>query len=268
MGILLLLAIAIAILLFAYIEYKYSNDHDPRKKLLKRQKRLMNNMDKSLRNVERQESEEDNPCSSTSSYVIKEDGTILRQDNEIKSESVDKNDITKTSPYLAVSEKLLDTNYCPSITSIQTQEEAKQEEFILRKRMLAGEQIDFSQCNSLLDSVNDVQLWEIIVKNHLSQPNRPPVDLIDKYSSERAIEFMEMIYRIVSSCVAINSNWGQLSPEFLKNIIVFSKNIDALYCIADMQESDLIESKYNEDLFNELKQRAYNRYNFLTTKRK
>ena len=133
---------------------------------------------------------------------------------------------------------------------------------------MVGEQIDFSQCNSLLDTVNDVKLWEVIVKNHLSQPNKPSIDLINNYSSERAIEFMEMIYRIVSSCVATNSDWCQLSPEFLKNIIVFSKNIDALYCIADMLESDLMESEYDECLFNELKQRAYNRYNFLTTKRK
>ena len=49
---------------------------------------------------------------------------------------------------------------------------------------------------------------------------------------------------------------------------MFSKNIDALYCIADMQESDLMESEYDECLFNEFKQRAYNRYNFLTIKRK
>ncbi|MBR1889207.1 MAG: hypothetical protein IJ816_01090 [Alloprevotella sp.] len=202
-----------------------------------------------------------NTSSSTSSYVIKEDGTILRQDNEIESDSVDQNDITNTNPFS------LENNNRLLITSIQTQEEATQEEFILRKRMLAGEQIEFSQCNGLLDTVDDFELWELIVKNHISQPNRPPVDLINNYSSERAIDFMEMIYRIVSSCVATNSEFCQLSPEFLKNIIVFSKNIDALYCIADMQESDLIESKYDEDLFNELKRRAYNRYNFLTTKR-
>lgn len=35
-----------------------------------------------------------------------------------------------------------------------------------------------------------------------------------------------------------------------------------------MQESDLMESEYDECLFNELKQCAYNRYKFLTTKRK
>ena len=155
-------------------------------------------------------------------YVIEEDGTILRQDNDTKSELVAQNDIKNISTFSTVSEKLLENSSRPRITSIQTQEEAAQEEFILRKRMLAGEQIDFSQCNSLLDTVNDVELWEIIVKNHLSQPNRPPVDIINNYSSERAVEFMEMIYRIVSSCVATNSDWCQLPPEFLKNIIVFS----------------------------------------------
>ena len=262
-----LLLLAIVISLLTYLAYKYCNNPDPRKEFLKRQKLLMKNMDKTLRNVEKHKLEEENTASSsTTSYVIEEDGTILRQDNDIKSELVVQNDITNNSTFSTVSEKLLENSNRPCITSIQTQEEAAQEEFFLRK--LAGEQIDFSQCNSLLDTVNDVELWEIIVKNHLSQPNRPPVDIINNYSSERAVEFMEMIYRIVSSCVATNSDWCQLSPEFLKNIIVFSKNIDALYCIADMQESDLMESEYDECLFNELKQRAYNRYNFLTTKRK
>lgn len=265
MGILLLLAIVISLL--AYFAYKNYNNPDPRKVFLKRQKHLMNSMDKSLRNVEKLKSEEENTSSATSSYVIEEDGTILRRDIDIKSESVNQDDIANGATSSVISEILVgDNRLC--VTSIQTQEEATQDEFILRKRMLAGEQIDFSQCNSLLDTVNDVKLWEVIVKNHLSQPNKPSIDLINNYSSERAIEFMEMIYRIVSSCVATNSDWCQLSPEFLKNIVVFSKNIDALYCIADMQESDLIESEYDEDLFNELKQRAYNRYNFLTTKRK
>ena len=264
-----LLQLAIVISLLAYFAYKYYNNPDPRKEFLKRQKLLMKNMDKTLRNVEKHKLEEENTASSsTTSYVIEEDGTILRQDNDTKSELVAQNDIKNISTFSTVSEKLLENSSRPRITSIQTQEEAAQEEFILRKRMLAGEQIDFSQCNSLLDTVNDIELWEVIVKNHLSQPNRPPVDIINNYSSERAVEFMEMIYRIVSSCVATNSDWCQLPPEFLKNIIVFSKNIDALYCIADMQESDLMESEYDECLFNELKQRAYNRYNFLTTKRK
>ena len=75
----------------------------------------------------------------------------------------------------------------------------------------------------LLDTVNDVELWEVLIKNHLSQPNKTSIDLINNYSSERTIEFMEMIYRIVSSCVATNSDWCQLSPEFLKNIIVFKE---------------------------------------------
>lgn len=265
MGILLLLAIVISLL--AYFAYKNYNNPDPRKVFLKRQKHLMNSMDKSLRNVEKLKSEEENTSSATSSYVIEEDGTILRRDIDIKSESVNQDDIANGATSSVISEILVgDNRLC--VTSIQTQEEATQDEFILRKRLLVGEQIDFSQCNSLLDTVNDVKLWEVIVKNHLSQPNKPSIDLINNYSSERAIEFMEMIYRIVSSCVATNSDWCQLSPEFLKNIIVFSKNIDALYCIADMQESDLMESEYDECLFNELKQRAYNRYNFLTTKRK
>ena len=265
MGILLLLAIVISLL--AYFAYKNYNNPDPRKVFLKRQKHLINSMDKSLRNVEKLKSEEENTSSATSSYVIEEDGTILRRDIDIKSESVNQDDIANGATSSVISEILVgDNRLC--VTSIQTQEEATQDEFILRKRFLVGEQIDFSQCNSLLDTVNDVKLWEVIVKNHLSQPNKPSIDLINNYSSERAIEFMEMIYRIVSSCVATNSDWCQLSPEFLKNIIVFSKNIDALYCIADMQESDLMESEYDECLFNELKQRAYNRYNFLTTKRK
>lgn len=265
MGILLLLAIVISLL--AYFAYNNYNNPDPRKVFLKRQKHLMNSMDKSLRNVEKLKSEEENTSSATSSYVIEEDGTILRRDIDIKSESVNQDDIANGATSSVISEILVgDNRLC--VTSIQTQEEATQDEFILRKRLLVGEQIDFSQCNSLLDTVNDVKLWEVIVKNHLSQPNKPSIDLINNYSSERAIEFMEMIYRIVSSCVATNSDWCQLSPEFLKNIIVFSKNIDALYCIADMQESDLMESEYDECLFNELKQRAYNRYNFLTTKRK
>lgn len=263
MSILLLLAFILFLLI-----YQRWWKSDPRKEFLRQQKHLRNNIEKSLRNRVITESEEENTSSSTSSYVIEEDGTILRRDNDIKSESVDQDDIANGATSSVISEILLGNNNRLCVTSIQTQEEATQEEFILRKRLLAGEQIDFSQCNSLLDTVNDVELWEVIIKNHLSQPNKPSIDLINNYSSERAIEFMEMIYRIISSCVATNSDWCQLSPEFLKNIIVFSKNIDALYCIADMQESDLIVSEYDEDLFNELKQRAYNRYNFLTTKRK
>ena len=51
MGILLLLAIVISLL--AYFAYKNYNNPDPRKVFLKRQKHLINSMDKSLRNVEK-----------------------------------------------------------------------------------------------------------------------------------------------------------------------------------------------------------------------
>lgn len=267
MGIILLLAIVIS--LFAYFAYKYNYNPDPRKEFLKRQKLLIKNMDKSLRNVEEHKLKEENTASSsTISYLIEEDGTILRRNDKTESKSEVLSEATTYETPSAIRGIIMRDNSHSRISSIQTKEEATREEQMLRKRLWAGEQIDFSQCNSLLDTVNDVELWEVIVKNHLMQPNRPPVDLLNNYSSEQAVGFMEMVYRIVSSCVATNSDWCHLSPEFLKNIIVFSKNIDALYCIADMQESDLMESEYDKCLFIELKQRAYNRYNFLTTKRK
>lgn len=138
MGTLLLLAIVISLL--AYFAYKYYNNPDTRKEFLKRLKLLMKNMDKTLRNVEKRKLKEENTASSsTTSYVIEEDGTILRLDNDTKSELVVQNDITNISTFSTVSEKLLENSNRPRITSIQTQEEAAQEEFILRKRMLAGE---------------------------------------------------------------------------------------------------------------------------------
>lgn len=58
----------------------------------------------------------------------------------------------------------------------------------------------------------------------------------------------------------------------MKNIILFSTNIDALYVIADFQEKDIhnpnYDNKPNVDLFNEIKKLAYNRYNYLTNHRK
>ena len=259
---LILLLLAVAACFLFYKVYQHWWNLDPRKEFLRRQKHLRNNINQSLGNTVLTEPKEEQTSSFTTSYVIEEDGTILRRDdNEVESSPMAKSNIK-------VPETPVENNSNFIIASIQTQEEAAQEELILRKRMLAGEHIDFSQCNNLLDTVNDVELWKVIAKNHLSQPNKPLIDLINNYSSERAVEFMEMIYRIVSSCVVTNSDWCQLPPEFLKSIIVFSKNVDALYCIADMQESDLVNSEYDENLFNDIKLCAYNRYNYLTTKRK
>lgn len=259
---LILLLLSVAVCFLFYKVYQHWWNPDPRKEFLRRQKHLRNHINKSLGNTVIAEPKEEQTSSFTTSYVIEKDGTILRRDdNEVESSPMAKSNAK-------VPETPVENNSNFIIASIQPQEEAAQEEFILRKRMLAGEQIDFFQCNNLLDTVKDVELWKVIAKNHLSQPNKPSIDLINNYSSERAVEFMEMIYRIVSSCVVTNSDWCQLPPEFLKSIIVFSKNIDALYCIADMQESDLVNSEYDENLFNDIKLCAYNRYNYLTTKRK
>lgn len=92
--------LAIVISLLVYLAYKYCNNPDPRKEFLKRQKLLMKNMDKTLRNVEKHNLEEENTASSsTTSYVIEEDGTILRQDNDTKSELVAQNDIKTLAPF-------------------------------------------------------------------------------------------------------------------------------------------------------------------------
>lgn len=80
MGIILLLAIVIS--LFAYFAYKYNYNPDPRKEFLKRQKLFIKNMNKSLRNVEEHKLKEENTASfPTISYLIEEDGTILRRND-------------------------------------------------------------------------------------------------------------------------------------------------------------------------------------------
>jgi len=270
---LILLLLAIAVSLLFYIAYRCWRGQDSRNAFLKRQKRLRRNLEESFRNVEMPDNgegtatEEIQVSSYPSAYVIEEDGTILRQDNDCDKVVQNHSDHTLFNPHRTDIEPVT-TNQGKFVISSghQSGEKAPQEEFSLRNKFLAGEQIDFSQCNSILDTVNDVELWKAIVKSYLGQPNKPTVNLINNYSSERAIEFATMIYRIVSSCVTTNNDWVQLPYGFLKNIIVFSKNIDALYCIADMQESDLLAPEYDNSLFDEIKQLAYNRYTYLTTK--
>lgn len=106
-----------------------------------------------------------------------------------------------------------------------------------------------------------------IAKNHLGQPNRPLVDILNNCFSERTIDFMEMVYRIITAGVTVRNEWVRLPSDFIKNIIVFSRNKDALYCIADMQKEDLLDAEYDENLFNEIKVLAYDRYNYLTMRR-
>ena len=67
-----------------------------------------------------------------------------------------------------------------------------------------------------------------------------------------------MVYRIINLCVSEDNGWNvKLSAKFVKNIILFSTNVDALYVIADFREKDIHDSNYanrhDVKLFNEIK---------------
>lgn len=148
-------------------------------------------------------------------------------------------------------------------------EEAANEEETIKQKLLAGEKVSFSDCNYLLDAVDDVESWELVAQNNLLEPNNPPVNILENYDSEDAIQFVDMVRRIINACVTLNENWVQLPFDFIKHIIMFSKNIDALYCIADLQIEDLIDRDVcDANLFEEIKTLAYNRYNHLSIRRR
>lgn len=138
------------------------------------------------------------------------------------------------------------------------------EEYI--RRLMAGEELSFSECCLLLEAgVND-DVKRLICQNHLSQSNNPPIDILHNFSSERATSFLRLIHLVVGIAIGKNGETIPSMYELLRYIILFSRNQDALYAIADMQESDFITTGYNKILLEELKGLAYDRYCYLTTR--
>lgn len=142
-----------------------------------------------------------------------------------------------------------------------TSEDYAQREHELRKKLASGEQIDIEQCNMLLDSENDIALWKTISRIHLLYPNIPPVDL-NATDDERTIEFWDMISRIINACVTYDDEWVRLSPVFIKDIISKTLNSNALFCISELTENDLVgpQDNYDRNLFYEIKRLAAERY--------
>lgn len=159
------------------------------------------------------------------------------------------------------------------IINVMTPEEVQQRESILKNRLLAGEQLDFVDCNSLLDTTDDIEIWKAICINHIQKPVDPPVDIIENYDTDRGIEFEDMIYRVLDLCVSRDNGWGvELPFEFIRNLILFSTNEDALYVIADYPEEKIHNPNYDNkpdlDMLRNIKKLAYNRYNYLISRGK
>ena len=85
-------------------------------------------------------------------------------------------------------------------------EEAANEEETIKQKLLAGEKVSFSDCNYLLDAVDDVESWELVAQNNLLEPNNPPINILENYDSEDAIQFVDMVRRIINACVTLNEN--------------------------------------------------------------
>lgn len=155
------------------------------------------------------------------------------------------------------------------VVAIKTAEEDAQEKQALRRELRRGKEIDFYECHELLNDIlneGDYELWKLIVKNHLSQPNIPPFNWGD--ASERALDFQDMICFIVTICVSTDSNynpWGNLPYKYLSRVINSSSNINALECIDCLIEDEIEYTEYDIQLFNNIKSLAKNRWMYLIT---
>ncbi len=253
----IIICLVIGVIFFFYrISKKY--DYTAQTRLRKFQKQYLKNQYKNSGNIASQDVSEEEKINPQSSYLIGEDGTIIR----------DENDSRQTIKYIPMS----NDNSKIQVTYMLA-EDAANKEAVLRKRLLSGEQLDFIDCNYMLDSTDDVEVWKAICKNHIQDSVYPPINIIENFNSERSIEFYDMIYRIINLCISGDNGWNvELPAEFVKNTILFSTNVDALYVIADFQEKDIhnpnYDNKPNVDLFNEIKKLAYNRYNYLISRRK
>lgn len=252
--ILIIFIIVVVVGLVIFLRVK--NNDTSQKRLRRFQKQHLKNLHKNLGNIVLHEVSNEERVNTKSSYIIDEDGTIIRSDK----------DLHQTIKYAPLS------NESP-MTHISV-EEAVSKESILRKRLLSGEQLDFADCNYILDLSDNVEVWKAICRNHIQESVYPPINIIENYNSDRSLKFYDMVYRIINLCVS-GYNGGKnvaLPAEFVKNTILFSTNVDALYVIADFQEKDMHDSNYdnklNVELFNEIKKLAYNRYIYLTTRRK
>ena len=147
------------------------------------------------------------------------------------------------------------------IKEILDPEESAQRDHELRKKLASGEQIEFEDCNMFLDCENDVALWKTISRIHLLYPNIPPVDL-NATDDERTIEFWDMVSRIINACVTYDDEWVRLSPIFIKDIISKTLNANALFCISELTEDDLVgpQCNYDRNMFYEIKRLAAERY--------
>lgn len=254
MGFVVIIIIIIIIICYLiYLRLKNLND-TPQKRLQQFHKQFLKKRHEKINCIDSEEVSEEKKIDTKTSYSIADDGTIIRNED----------DSQQTNNYIPMS------NANSKIIKYISAEDAASMEAVLRQRLLSGEQLDFADCNYMLDSTDEVAVWKAICKNHIQYPIYPPINIIENYNSERSIEFYDMIYRILNLCISEDNGWGvELSSEFVKNIISSSTNVDALYVIADFQEEDMHDPNYdnkpNIGLFNEIKKIAYNRYNYLTS---
>lgn len=251
--------VAIAVVVAFTINYFMDFKETPQQRLLhKYQKKYFKNRHKHYENIVSQEVTEEDKSDEWSSYLIGEDGTIIKSGK----------DSLQKIKYVPIS-----TEYSKKEVTYISAEDAVKKDIILKKRLFSGEQIDFADCNYMLDTICDVDVLKAICKNYIHDSIYPPINIIENYDSDRSVAFYDMIHRIINLCVSEDNGWNvKLPAEFVKNTILFSTNVDALYLIADFQEKDICDLNYdnkpNISLFNEIKELAYKRYNYLISRRK
>lgn len=199
--ILIVLIIVVAIGLVIYLFSKNIND-TPQRRLRKFQRQYLKNQYKKTSNIVSQEVPKYERINQKSSYLIGEDGTIIRNEN----------DSQQTIKYIPIS----NDNSKIQVTCMST-EDAANKEAVLRKRLLSGEQLNFADCNYMLDLTDDVEVWKAICKNHIQESIYPPINIIENYNSVRSIEFYDMIYRIINLGTVVKRI--KLYKELIANVI-------------------------------------------------
>jgi hypothetical protein len=134
-------------------------------------------------------------------------------------------------------------------------------ETYLKTKILSGQYITYEECNYILDVSDNLDVWKAICRNYIQPKLYTAINILKNWKSVDAIEYMDLIVKLVESCVTNDWDWGYVPYKFLKKVIISSENVDAMIAIWNV---DLQEPNINKQLLDEIKNLAKKRHLELT----
>ncbi len=141
-------------------------------------------------------------------------------------------------------------------------EEATLKTKYLINELNRGHQLFISDCRWLQDNDCELDVRKKIYLYHIQKSVPEITNLPENDDSDSYANYWDLICIAISDCVSCNDKCHQLPKEFMADVIMFSKNIDSLSIISQMEENDLEiwdGAVLDIETFNYLRRLAHNR---------